>query len=441
MLVPSLTAFIASLIAVSRNWHLQTNLKGLLWTGAALIFLVMLLFTRQVANIKVLDEVEIGAGEHAYIGSLRRIGDSVQLASTFEIDTENQRIQLTKHFSPLSNELREKIQQMSRLYTKEEGHYLEPRPRYNVVSYRIDDQVYTFKLMTYYLREKVGKSSWTPKYEKTYLCSYQLAEGIHRIPVSALELSDCIDENRPFKAGLRRIGDKLIVFVQDSIAVVQIKQDGKLEIIDKQINGLKGYSKHLTSQDKVFKIPLIAIPQINMKDRVKLTIDVNYWYYHIYHKWRVQELFYNHTLVDMYDDEISFCILEEDGIQRYDVVKWDEEYIYCKFRDGRQFTFLEQMFGQVTENDSHYVQNGKLYAYENQKLMVFDVASDRIRKLGHFERLSQDYSIQGIEVLDNGNILLCAETEKRIREERSVEGHLRSYVDRKGYLSLLKNPE
>ncbi|MHC4952145.1 MAG: hypothetical protein ACYTEU_14370, partial [Planctomycetota bacterium] len=59
MLVPSLTAFIASLIAVSRNWHLQTNLKGLLWTGAALIFLLMLLFTRQVANIKVLDEKEV----------------------------------------------------------------------------------------------------------------------------------------------------------------------------------------------------------------------------------------------------------------------------------------------------------------------------------------------------------------------------------------------
>lgn len=437
-LIPALIAFIASLVAASRNWHLQTNLKGLLWTGAGLIFLLMLLFTRQVANIKVLDEVEIDQ-EHAYYGSLEMVGDSIRLGSTFEIAADKQQIHLVKSFSSPSQALRKQTQEAQPLYTTEIDQFFEP---HSTVSYRFGAQTYTFNLNTYYIREKTGKNSWTPKYKEAYLCSYQLAEDIHKIPVAALSMSDYIDEQRLFTAAIRQVDDKLIVFIQDSFAVVQIKQNGELELIDKQINGLKGYSKHILSHDKIFTIPLIHIPQISIKERIKLTIDLNYWYNHSHGHWRNAMMFYNRTLVDINGDAIIFCLLNEEEISRFDVVKWDDEYIYCKLRDARPFTYLEQIFGLIAESDHWFVQDGKLYAYEIRKLMVFDVRSDRIRKLGHYERLSEDYSIQDIEVLRNGNILLSAETEKRIRT-KSTAGDRKydDYFIRKGYLSLLKNPE
>ena len=438
----SLAAFIVSLFAVNHNWHLQTNLKGLLWTGATMIFLAMLLFTRQVANIKVLDEIEIDA-EHAYIGSLNRISDSVLLASTFEVDTNNQKIQLVNSFSPPSEALQKQRQGIQPFYTREKDHYPEPFPRYSVVSYCIGEQLYTFRLNSYYIREKVGKNSWAPKYKKAYICSYRLAEGIYRVPVSALDLADCIDEKKAWKAGLRQIDDKLIIFIQDSFAVIQIKADGSLELVEKRINGLKGYSRHLSDREKIFKIPMMSIDGVELNERVKLTVDVNYGYHHFYSSWRSDNLFCENTHVDIDGDKISFCLLDEGGIQRYDVVKWDEEYIYCKFRDERPFTFLEQMFSLVTtDNDPWFLQDGKLYVYENQKLMVFDIRSNSIRKLGHFERLREDYRIRDIEVLDNGDILLCAETEKRIiTKSPDPNRKYDDYFIRKGYLSLLKNPE
>jgi len=55
-MVTFFAAFILSLLAAAYNLHLQTNLKGLLWTTTAVLFGLILLFSRQVANIKVLDE-------------------------------------------------------------------------------------------------------------------------------------------------------------------------------------------------------------------------------------------------------------------------------------------------------------------------------------------------------------------------------------------------
>ena len=51
----SAAAFVFSLYATQHDWHLRTNLKGLLWVGAGLLFVLMMLFSSQVANIKVLD--------------------------------------------------------------------------------------------------------------------------------------------------------------------------------------------------------------------------------------------------------------------------------------------------------------------------------------------------------------------------------------------------
>jgi hypothetical protein len=439
-LIPSLIAFIASLVAASRNWHLQTNLKGLLWTGAALIFLVMLLFTRQVANIKVLDEVEISK-DFYYSRNLQQLYDRTQEGHLLEIETTKGKIEFDDVYREPSEETLEQQKNATRLYPVQKEYELDIYPTFHGLTFGDGENKFTFKLITYSHREEIRKNTYYEKLKEAYLCGYKLLEGLYPVPVSVLDLSDCVDKEHSRKVVMRHIDDKLVILLQDSYAVVQIEPDGGLELLDKQVNGLKGYSRSLRYRDKEFKIPLIPISSINIQERIKLSIDINYRFYHVYSSWRIDENFYRHTLVDINGKEIGFCLLTENEIVRFNVNRWDDEFVYCKFRDARPFTFFEQMFGQIIERDPWFIENGKLYAHENWKLIVVDVRSDSIRKLGHFQRISEDFEIQDIEVLDNGNILMATETEKRIREKRSAEGHLTSYVGRKRYLSLLKNPE
>ena len=51
--------FLISLFAAQYDWHLKTNLKGLLWVIAGIVFVLFMSFSSQVANIKVLDEIEV----------------------------------------------------------------------------------------------------------------------------------------------------------------------------------------------------------------------------------------------------------------------------------------------------------------------------------------------------------------------------------------------
>ncbi|MBL7215188.1 MAG: hypothetical protein ISS71_05875 [Phycisphaerae bacterium] len=433
-LIPSLIAFIVSLVAASRNWHLQTNLKGLLWTGASLIFLLMLLFTHQVASIKVLDEVEVPKN-YALIGGLQRLYDNTREGHLLDVDISNGRIELKDVYLEPSEETRKKLETAKQLYSVgEKGLGLNIYPHSNRVLYNVGNDIFNFKLNTYTHREEIRKNTYYKKLDKAYLCSDQVLEGLYSIPVSAMDLSDCIVEGRIDRVGLRKIGDKIIVLIQDGFAVVQIKDNGSLELIDNQIDGLKGHSRYGAPRDKRFKIPLVSVQDISTEERIKLTIDINYRYYQFGHSsgWPQNEI-WSHSLVDINGSAISFCLLDEGSIQRYDIVKWDDEFVYCRFRDERPFTFLEQMFGQVTQSDPWFVQDGKLYAYERQKLMVYDIHSGRIRKLGHFEQLSENFIIQGFEVLDNGNMLLSAVKRKYLEDKRNWE--------RKSYLFLLKNPE
>jgi hypothetical protein len=429
-------AFIVSLFAVSCNWHLQTNLKGLLWTGAALVFLIMLLFTRQVANIKVLDEVELPK-EYAFIGSLRELYQSGQERHMLNVDTSKGKIELKSTYIELSEESQRKYESDKLLYSVGQTDLeLIMYPHYDVdrISHTIGDDNYFFKLDGYIHREEIRKNAYRESLEKVYLCSYKLLEGVCPLGVSALDLSDCIVENGMDKISLRKFNDKLIVFIQDSFVVVQIKEDGNLEIIGKHVNGLKGYSSYQRHRDRVYKIPLIPIQDISIEERVKLSVDINYRYYQMYSPWRDRGRFSKYSLVDVNDNRISFCLFDEGELARFDVVRWDEDYIYCEFRDSRQFTFLEMLYSnQGYFYETFFVKDGKFYYYERLKLLVFDIRSDRIRKLGHFQHLRHDFGINDLEVLDDGNLLLYVNTGLREFNDGS-----RATIQS---LSLLKNPE
>ena len=232
---------------------------------------------------------------------------------------------------------------------------------------------------------------------------------------------------------MRLVDDTLVVLSDKSFAAVRIKDTGEFELLGKKEGGLRPVGANAADRTKIFKVPLIEAQGVSVEDRVKLSIDVGLLYYMSYNYKRNRQ-FSRQSLVDVHDGRISFVLVDELEITRYDVIEWDDEFVYCRFRDLRPFTFLEQMFGQINEHDEYFVKDGKLYASERQKLVVFDVRSKRIRKLGHFERLSEDFDIKNFEVLDDGNILMYARTERRPAQKGN------NWIV-KNYLYLLKNPE
>ena len=416
-----LIAFVLSLIATSHNWHLQTNLKGLLWSGAALIFLLMLLFTHQVANIKVLDEKVIDTA------SISNFNNRIICGGQY-IEVQDGQIQ--SHEMNFSKVVRENLMAMEPLYKIEEGLRHERFPQMEYLYHKIDNETYAFRLIAYYDYENVAKHR-ERHYKKVYLQSYRFEGGYH-VPVSIIDFSEFITDDYTFHMVMRKVNDKLTVFIKDSYAVVEFSNNGVLQLIDKKVNGLKRNPRYYsTSVPEEFKVRIIPFSEIDLRNRIKLSIDLSCQYYHIYGL-RNKE-FHTSSIVEEHEGETSFYLLKQSSIQRFDVVKWDDEYIYCEFRDERPFTFLEQMFGQVREYSPYFVKNGKLFAHSRIKLMVFDVSSDSIRKLGHFERISNNFDIHDIEVLDDGNILLSTSKRQRIDNGKSWEWE--------SYLYLLKNPE
>ena len=420
--VPSLLALLLSLIATDRNWHLQTNLKGLLWTGAALIFLIIVLFTHQVANIRVLDEV---AGN----GSIRleHYGDSFVFGDK-HVSVQNNHIILNPtgflhliHPHELAN---------ADNFMIEEGFEFETYPYQNFIFHEVDGQMYAFSIYAYY---KVEKEEYKPScfhdihiYKNVYLRSFKVV-GSEYIPASTLDLSDCLKENSLGYMTMRLIGDKIIAFVGDQCLTVVITHTGGIEVLNR--HALKRYSYQFVSRDQIFKVPLVPTEAIDIQDRIRLSIDFNSegWF-------RYNSRFVWNSLVDIHNNKINLCWVTKDEVARYTVVKWDDGYIYCKFRDARPFTFLEKMFGFIDRNRCQFVQNGKLYFYSDTKLMVFDVRSEHIRKLGHFERISNNFWIGDVEVLKDGNMLMAV-------TERKLAKNPKQSDDYTSYLYLLKNPE
>lgn len=92
----SVLAFVFSLFAAQHDWHLRTNLKGLLCAGTGLVFLLLVLFSNQVANIRVLDEKEIErhwGGRHVTLGEA---GDSLLLEGKSFIEVDEEKHSLRK---------------------------------------------------------------------------------------------------------------------------------------------------------------------------------------------------------------------------------------------------------------------------------------------------------------------------------------------------------
>jgi hypothetical protein len=431
----ALLAFILAVLAVKQDWHLRTNLRGLLWAGAGLIFGLMLLLSGQIANIRILDEKTIDkSGPGYYLGGrLEKQGDNTVVPSQMgshgghQITIDGHQISLDQIKETPTESTRAQVQAMAPRFAVSDD--LLSKPYYEQgVYHEIGSELYFVAIRPYYIEKEVTDRYGEPKTErywkKLYLRSFRIVQGL-RIPQSSLDLSDCIVEERQSHASIRKVKDNLIAIVFDrQCMTVELSDQGDLKQIEQKT--MKTYSRFMVERERPFKLPMVPLDSLDITDRIKLTVDLNY----IRH-WNFRNGL-NDSLVQIHKDQISFALVSKKDVARYDVINWDQENIYCRFRDARAFAaFLEQR-SDIWEHSPYFVQNGNLYAYDWRTLMVFDISSDRsIRKLGHFERISTRFAINDIKVEEDGRILMLAETNQRYSEE---------YVP-KYSLYLLDNPQ
>jgi len=435
MLATPTAAFVFALYAAKHDWHLKTNLKSLLWAGAGLVFVLLMLFTSQVANIKILNEKEVefdfGQGSLDYSGSkivyqgdsyidddkdgisFRKIGSGnvfPNMYGNIGIDSEGRRI----HYGPKVSGYSEKIypRRGNRLY-KDAG-----------------NEIFFFSIHVYLRKEEEGAIVKT-FFEKVYVRSYKHT-GKSWMPVCELDISDCFTNKISpyFRAAMRLIDNRLIACVNNSYVLVDATNPGELKLIDKKLDVLQRF-RPSKDRKKEFSIPLVSIEEFGLEERIRLSIDLNYNF-----DYGNNEL-YDSSIVDIHDDKFAFALIEHDDIALYDVTRWDNEKVYCKFRTSRPYTILEGATGAPGRGSPKCVKNGKFYCYDDYTLLVFDIRSNRrIRKLGHFVRM--EYRIEDMAVLEDGNILLCVQWDPEFIRNRSIKR--RSKRD-KYYLYLLKNPE
>lgn len=441
MITASAAAFVFALYAAQYDWHLRTNLKGLLWVAAGLVFVLTMLFSSQVANIKVLGEKETEKYSYDSFGvRLDRIDSRVTLKGRSYVDIDNNIIFFNDicdvptrgianipqscldtdnniFFTHIRDVPTRGIANIPRIEWLRSRMY--PDPWYGSLYKKAGDDVYFLTIHAFYL-DKLKKDI----YKKVYLRSYRLG-GDSRIPVSELDLSDFLaEETITLRVGMRLINNTLVAFLNDSYVVVDATDPGELKQTDRKVNVLKRRLPSYYDRLKEFTLPLVPVDGLSIEERIKLSIDRNYRFRHH------GNYIYDASIVDIHDGKIAFVLVSEKDVARFDVIRWDQDKIYCKFGTARPFTIIEGMTGGLYFERT-FVKNGNLYCYGYGQLMVFDIRSKRrIRKLGHFVRM--DYGIEDIEVLDNGNILLGV---------RSLHfGGIEPSHGEKSYLYLLENP-
>jgi len=416
ILVISVAAFVFALYAAQHDWHLKTNLRGLLWAGTGLVFLMLILFSSQVANIRVLDEkeVEIESGWRPF--SLDKVEGKPIFQGRSYVNSNESNISLDRFIDKSHPGI------TRRLRRRTGNRYLRIYPEAGGLYKKAGDDLYVLIIHSYHRREKKNNI-----YEKLYLRNYKLTSGSWK-QANELDLSDCLTgETNYLRVAMRLIDNTLVVCVKNSFVVVDVTDPAEPKQIDKKLDVLSGIkSLRYEDRQREFSIPLVPVEQISAEERIKLSIDLRYRFSYL------DNDIYESSIVDVHDGKFAFFPVSEQDVARFDVLRWDEEKVYCRFASARPFTILEGMTGTSYSGYSTLVEDGRLYCHGSNTLLVFDVrSSSRIRKLGHFVRM--DCHIDDMSILDDSNILLSARWTVSSKGGRSRE--------RKKFVYLLKNPE
>jgi len=413
-------SFMGAIVAVQRNWQIHTQLRGLLWGGAGLIFAVILLFSRQIANIKILDEKhfpEDAQPRFVKIDEKTSLRYYSGVQKYCEINTLNHKIELVEHTEmpqqPLLETVLKELDKAKSLAPKFDYHPdMKRDPMKQVLYLESGSLRYRFVLSTYYRIEPFikenGAGGEEHVYEKAYLRSYRMMEG-GSVPVESLDLSDYLKPDVRPRMVMRSVEDKAVALLSETCLVIDISDPQAMAVVESQPTGGAYYGPGE-------RIALIPAESIGIKDRIRLSMEL------------CQDLRYRRTQIFPTNNDTSdYVTVSKEGIALYRIEKWDEKQIYAKLLDKRPYTFWERMYW----HDQLFIRHGKLYCRLNNRLMVFDVSGTRIRKLGHYERLSQKYRVATIEVDTDGNILMLTQHEERQGKE----------YKRTAILQLLKNPE
>jgi hypothetical protein len=433
ILVAASSAFVFALYATEYDLHLKTNLRGLLWVGTGLVFLLLVLFSSQIANIKVLQEKEIEISFRRR--TLDYVGSRIVFQGNSYIDDGKDGISFSKIGSgefypdPYGNMGMDSSGRRIHYGPTVAGYSENIYPQYGQLLYKdAGNEMFLFSIHAYFRsKQRVSHNAgYETVYEKVYLRSYKHA-GEGWMPVDELDISDCLTNNKEgIRRAMRLIDNRLIACVNNSCIVLDVTDPGELKLIDKKLDVLKRYRRFAYKDRKEeFAIPIVPIEEIGLQERIRLSIDLSYQFF-----LRGNRI-YKSSIVDIEDGKFAFSFVEHDEVYRYDVTRWDDEKVYCRFSTSRPFTILEDVTGTPGPFNPKFVKNGKLYCYDNHTLLVFDIRSNRrIRKLGHFVRMS--YDIEDIAVLEDGNILLCVQWDPEFFARSN---------EQKNYLYLLKNPE
>ncbi len=440
----AISVFILSLFAAQYDWHLKTNLKGLLWVIAGIVFVLFMFFSSQVANIKVLDEIEAEPlNQLTTQWNAQEYRWKISADPNFNMDDGND--QIIWDMYPLDYDGK-KIVFRSHSYVDvgnnsivfsdikgSQGNEISPEDfsKYKLIRYpynngrllkSVDGELYGFEINTYY--QKIGEiPNVEIQYEKAKINCYKFT-GQSWVLMSELDVSECLETDKPqMRLAMRLIGNTLFAFVNKSFVEVDVTRPDDLKIINTKLKAINTSTKFKPWESSDFiTVPVIQTDQISVEEKIKLSID--YFYYDM--------KMYESSIVDIYEGKISFFpILNNNIITRAEVVKYDDEYIYCKYTASRGTTILEEKldFG-YTVYDS-LVKDGKFYLNGRCTLMVFDIRSGTlIRKLGHFVRMNQN--IHDIAVAENGNILIYMSLWNDLKNKDNIL--------LKQYLCLLESP-
>ena len=404
IVIVSMAAFVCALYAAQHDWHLRTNLKGLLCVAAGLVLVLLLLFSSQVANIRVLDEEVIGGS-----GTFDRVGSRVIIQGEGYVNVGKKGISLQKIRSngggvagpPIHGNIGIDSEGNEIIYgPRVKGYHMESYPRSpNALYMETEDGTYYFGIISYYRREGEEPGAKCI-YETVYLRSYKLVEDSWRV-VGELDISGCLTDRKNYVRMAMRLVDKtLVVCVNRSLVAVDVTKPDELKEVDKKLDVVRFGTRWLGDEErrKEFYLPMLPVEGIGMEEKIRLSIDLVYRFNHIY----------DTSIVDVRDGKIAFFGESQRDVARFDVTRWDDEKIYCRFSVARPFTALETVVSQYGgPSDRLFVQDQKLYVTQDQQLMVFDIRSDRrIRKVGHFARM--DCRVEDIAVLDDHRLLLCA---------------------------------
>ncbi len=455
----ALLGFVFANVAAGRNWHVQTNLRRLLWAGAGLVFALTFMGARQVANIQVLDEKPAVLSPDVTVPGMGNLFqfDGQVLASGFKVDgpdftpgqiairSVNDRIVCEEVPEHLVNMARPPLRTLRDLHDRPHdpnhtGTHVHPRSGtwgwQAGLPLRIGEQTYLLALFVDYRVEKTIKDSGVTdrshKYEKiTLRCFKSRPYFTRRNPdqrmqeTAALDLSEYLSNSQRPRIAIRSFGDILIVAINNRVIEIGVTDQGEVQNrSDSRFNYLVQ-----AQPDRPFEIPLVPMQSLDIQDRIQLSIDLVFW---PGGEFRYHGLdFDSFTWVDAHEDAFRFVSLDRQGIHCFDVLEWNQEEIVCERHSYRPFTWLEEF----RRHEPHFVKHGRLYTYSWDKLMVFDLRSDRgVRKLGHFQRLQMEFRISDVLPEENGNILLFRERWHSI--ESDTEQHNEYFKD----IYLLKGP-